>query len=97
MPSTPQRRASDTDIIVQEIEDFVKQNNLDPQEKLLWRVLKHNYIDGLATRKHIEDDKCHTPKGLLLRANVIGWAVFIMILVATVVTYLPEQISLLTP
>ena len=97
MPLTQQRRKSDSDIIVQEIEDFVKKNNLNPQEKLLWRVLKHNYIDGLATRIHIENDKCHTPKGLLLRKEVIGWAVFIMILISTVVTYLPEKIGILTP
>ena len=95
MPSTPQRRATDNDIIAQEIDDYTAQNNLTPQEKLLWRVLKHNYLDGLATRKHIECDEKHTPKGLLLRKDVIAWAVFIVILISTIVTYLPEQLGVL--
>ena len=93
----PQRRDTDSDIIVQEINDFVKANNLSAGEKLNWRVMKRLYVDGLATRIHIENDKCHTPKGLLLRTNVIGWAIFIMIIISTVVTYLPEQIGILTP
>ena len=93
----PQRRATDKDIIVQEIDDFVKTNSLSSQEKLKWRVTKQNYIDGLATRKHIENENLHTPKGLLLRTKVIGWAVFIMIIVSTIVAYLPEKIAILVP
>ena len=92
----PHRRFTDADIIVQEIEDFVSKNNLSPEEKLKWRVTKQNYIDGLATRRHIEDKDLHTPKGLLVRAGVIGWAIFIMIIISTIVTYLPEQIKILS-
>ena len=95
MPSTPQRRATDQDIIVQEINDYLAKNNLSEGEKLKWRVMKLNYIDGLAARKHIECDEKHTPKGLLLRKEVIGWAVFIVILISTIVTYLPEQLGVL--
>ena len=95
MPSTPQRRATDQDIIVQEINDYLAKNNLSEVEKLKWRVMKLNYIDGLAARKHIECDEKHTPKGLLLRKEVIGWAVFIVILISTIVTYLPEQLGVL--
>lgn len=91
----PQRRASDSDLIVQEIQDFLDENNLTAGERLKWRVTKSNYINGLATRLHVEDKECHTPKGLLVRAEVIGWAIFIMIIISTVVTYLPEQIGLL--
>ena len=93
MPPTPQRRATDNDIIVQEINDYLAKNNLSEGEKLKWRVMKLNYIDGLAARKHIECDEKHTPKGLLLRKEVIGWAVFIMVLVAVLVMYVPDGIA----
>ena len=95
MPPTPQRRATDNDIIVQEINDYLVKNNLSEGEKLKWRVMKLNYIDGLAARKHIECDEKHTPKGLLLRKEVIAWAVFIIVLISTIVTYLPEQVGVL--
>ncbi|MCK5601164.1 hypothetical protein KAR91_04790 [Candidatus Pacearchaeota archaeon] len=41
---------------------------------------------------HVNDKDLHTPKGLLIRAKVIGWAVFIMFLVATIVMYIPDGI-----
>ena len=84
-----------TNPIVIEIDDFIKENNLEPIEKLLLRVMKHNYVNGLSVKQHIEDDNCHTPKGLLVRGSVIGWAIFIMIIISTIVTYLPEQIKIL--
>ena len=93
----PQRRESDNDIIVEKINKFVDQNNLSDHDSLLWLVLKHNYIDGLATRKHVESESLHTPKGLLVRTSVITWAIFIMIIISTVVAYLPEQVAMLTP
>ena len=45
--------------------------------------------------KHVEDDSKHTPKGILVRTKVIGWALFIMIIVSTIVCYLPEKIAML--
>ena len=91
------RRQSDHDVIVQEIDDFITENNLEPIEKLLLRVMKYNYINSSSFKAHIENDECHTPKGLLLRTSVIGWAIFIMIIISTVVAYLPEQVAMLTP
>lgn len=89
----PQRRATDADIIVQEINDFVSKNNLTPSEKLKWRVTKQNYIDGLATRRHIEDKDLHTAKGLLVQGTVIAWFVFFMFLASTIVMYIPDGVA----
>ena len=86
-----------TNPIVIEIDDFIKENNLEPIEKLLLRVMKHNYVNGLSVKQHVENDDIHTPKGLLVRGSVIGWAIFIMIIISTVVTYLPEKVGMLTP
>ena len=47
--------------------------------------------------EHIKDKDLHTPKGLLVRAKVIGWALFIVVVVSTIVAYLPEKIAMLTP
>ena len=91
------RRQSDNDVIVQEIDDFITENSLEPIEKLLLRVMKHNYINSAEFCKHIENKDYHTPKGLLVRTSVIGWAIFIMIIISTVVAYLPEQVAMLTP
>ena len=41
---------------------------------------------------HVNDKELHTPKGLLIRAKVITWAIFIMFLVATIVMYIPDGI-----
>lgn len=43
--------------------------------------------------KHIDDKDCHTPKGLLVRGNVIFWAVSIMILISAIVAHAPELIK----
>lgn len=83
------------DITVQEIDDFITENNLDPKDKFMFRILRNNYINGEASSKHIEDEKCHTPKGLLVRTKVICWAVILMILVSTIVMYIPDGLSLL--
>ena len=90
-------RQDATNPIVVEIDEFIKENNLEPIEKLLLRVMKHNYVNGLSVKHHIEDENCHTPKGLLVRGPVIGWAIFIMIIISTVVTYLPDKVGILTP
>ncbi len=84
-------------ITVQEIDDFITENNLNPKDKFMFRILRNNYINGDNASKHIEDKNLHTPKGLLVRGKVIGWAVFIMIIISTVVAYLPEKIAMLTP
>ena len=87
------RRTSDNDVIVQEIDDFIRENNLEPIEKLLLRVMKHNYVNSASFRKHIENNECHTPKGLLIRTGVIGWVVFLMFLVSTIVMYIPDGVA----
>ena len=87
----------DNNPIVEEIEDFIRLNNLDPLEKLTLRIAKHNYINGISVCKHIENKELHTPKGLLVRTKVIAWGVFIMIIISTVVAYLPEKIAMLSP
>jgi len=81
--------------IVAEIDDFIEKNNLQPIEKLILRVMKYNYVNGLSVVKHVEDEAIHTPKGLLVRSSVIGWAVFLMVLISTIVSYFPEAIDLI--
>lgn len=83
--------------IVAEIDDFIEKNNLEPIEKLVLRVMKYNYMNSLSVKKHIEDKELHTPQGILLRAGVVGWFIFVMILISTIVTYLPDKIAMLTP
>ena len=80
------------DITVQEIDDFITENNLNPKDKFMFRILRNSYINGKSATKHIEDKELHTPKGLLLRKNVIVLGVFVMFLVATIVMYIPEGI-----
>ena len=50
-----------------------------------------------ASCDHRKDKDLHTAKGILLRTKVIGWLLFIMIIVSTVVAYLPEKIAMLSP
>jgi len=53
---------------------------------------------GVATcKEHTEDKDLHTPKGILLRKSVICWAIFIMIIVSTIVAHLPEKLAMLYP
>ena len=85
------------DVTVQEIEDFINQNNLNSKDTLLFRVLRNNYINGGKATKHIENQELHSPKGLLLNAKVIFWALFLMTIVSTIVAYLPEKIAMLSP
>jgi len=40
--------------------------------------------------KHVDNNEVHTPKGILVRSNVIGWFLFLMILISSIVTYVPE-------
>ena len=85
------------DITVQEIDDFITENNLDPKDKFMFRILRNNYINGESAVKHTENTELHTAKGLLVKTKVIGWLLFLMILVSTVVAYLPEKIAMLSP
>ena len=85
------------DITVQEIDDFITENNLDPKDKFMFRILRNNYINGECAVKHAEDKDLHTPKGLLVRKAVVGWFIFLVIIISTIVTYLPEQIRILFP
>ena len=89
----PQRRKTDSNILVQEIEDFLDVNNLDPKDRLMLRVSKHTYIASINAETHIGDNNLHSPKGLLVRTGVITWAIFIMFLVSTIVMYIPEGIA----
>ena len=85
------------DITIQEIDDFITENKLSRKDKFMFRILRNSYINGEKANIHIKDKDLHTPKGLLIRASVIAWAIFIMIIISTVVAYLPEQVAMLTP
>ena len=80
------------DITVQEIDDFISENTLAPQDKFMFRILRNNYINGESAAKHIEDKDLHTAKGILVRTKVIGWFVFIAFLISTIVMYIPDAI-----
>ena len=83
------------DITTQEIDDFIIQNNLDPKEKFMFRILRNNYINSECSASHITDKELHTPKGLLVKPGVIAWGVFIMFLISTIVMYIPEGLALI--
>ena len=85
------------DITVQEIEDFINENNLHVRDKFMFRILRNNYINGEQATKHIADQELHSPRGLLLNTKVISLALFLMIIVSTIVAYLPEKIAMLSP
>ena len=85
------------DVTIQEIDDYITENNLNPKDKFMFRILRNNYINGDSSAKHIENNDLHSPKGLLVRTKVIAWGVFIMIIISTVVAYLPEKIAMLSP
>ena len=50
-----------------------------------------------ACNRHVDNKDLHTPKGILLRTKVIAWALFIMVIVSTIVAYLPEKVAMLAP
>ena len=81
------------DITVQEIDDFITENSLSKKDKFMFRILRNSYINGEKANTHIEDKELHTPKGLLVRTKVIGWAIFIMFLVSTIVMYIPDGVA----
>lgn len=92
--------------IIQEIDDHIAENNLESLDKLMLRVMKYNYAKSIQIQedveksckrmeKHIDNKDIHTPKGVLLRGKVIAWAVFIVILVSTIICYLPDKVAVL--
>lgn len=83
------------DITVQEIDDFILENDLEPKEKFKFRILRNNYINGERAVKHIEDKELHTAKGILVRTKVIGWFVILVFLISTIVMYIPEALVFL--
>ena len=85
------------DITTQEIDDFITQNNLDPKDKFMFRILRNNYINGASSAEHIKDKELHTAKGLLLKAHVMACFIFLVVLISTIVCYLPEKIAMLSP
>ncbi len=85
------------DITVQEIDDFISENTLEPQDKFMFRILRNNYINGESAAKHIEDKELHTPKGILARTGVIACFIFAVIIISTIVAYLPEKMAILSP
>ena len=46
-----------------------------------------------AIQEHIKDKELHTAKGILVQSHVIAWMVGAMILIASIVSYLPELVS----
>lgn len=100
----PLKDIMQNDIIIQEIDDHIAENNLEPLEKLMLRVAKHNYAKSIQIqedvevvadgfKKHCEDKDLHTAKGILVNSKVVFWFVTLVILIASIVTYLPELIS----
>ena len=92
------------DFIIQEIDEHIEKNNLEPLEKLTLRVLKYSYAKSIQIQEDVEilakcvddhhkDEELHTPKGILVRGKVIAWLVGLAILISSIVTYLPELIS----
>jgi Mg2+/Co2+ transporter CorC len=74
----------ENDPIIGEIQDHIDKNNLTDLERLQLRVQKHNYAKVLQIQddvsKHIGNEKCHTPGGLLIRGPVIAWGTTILLL-----------------
>lgn len=100
----PTKEIMENDPIIQEITDYIEENNLESINKLMLRVLKYNYAKSIQIKedltelktcvdKHNDDKDLHTPKGILLRGNVVFWLVGLAILISSIVTYLPELIS----
>ena len=83
------------DITVQEIDDFISENTLAPQDKFMFRILRNNYINGESAAKHIENKELHSAKGILVRTKVITWFVILAFLISTIVMYIPEAIVFL--
>ena len=94
------------DPIIQDIQAHIDKNNLSDLERLQLRVQKHNYAKVIQIQEdvndlknkfqgHIDNNDCHTPKGILVRGEVIAWAIFIAMFISIMVTYLPEKLGLL--
>ena len=62
------------------------------------KILSEDVVPEIkACRDHVNDTEIHTPKGLLLRAKVVGWFIFAVVIISTIVAYLPEKIAMLSP
>ena len=55
----PTGEIMENDIIVQEIDDYIEQNNLEPIEKLTLRVLKHTYVKNVQIQEDMTEVKSH--------------------------------------
>lgn len=43
--------------------------------------------------KHVTDDNCHTPRGILIRTGVISWFILIVIIISSIVIYIPDLLK----
>ena len=86
--------------------DNLLDNGTDPETRALGEGIKValeilsdvekevNSISGKLD-KHIDDKTCHTPKGILVRNEVIFWWATLTILVSAIVAHAPELIKLI--
>jgi len=81
--------------------DELIDNGSDEDSKILaagvketLKILEEDVVPEIRSSiKHREDTDLHTPKGLLVRGQVIAWFVFFMFLIATLVMYIPDGVA----
>ena len=62
------------------------------------KILSEDVVPEIqASCAHRKDKDLHTPKGILVRTKVIAWCVIIMILISTIVMYIPQAVEYLIP
>ena len=64
----------------------------DTQEDIGLALDSINTVQDLLN-KHINNKDLHTPKGILVRGQVIAWFVLLMFIVSTIVMYIPDLIG----
>lgn len=80
--------------------DELLKNGTDSDTKVLGAAMKAmlgiqmGCKEDLAKIKtHMEDKSLHTPKGLLVRNDVLKWMVGLTILISAIVQYVPDFIK----
>lgn len=68
--------------------------DVDARQEMYYGLLEKQMT---ALQKHIDNQECHTPKGILLRGPVITWAIFAVVVISTIVAHAPELLSRFIP
>ena len=73
---------------VREVLDILgeQEERFDKQDRLMLTTLK-------SIETHIKNEKCHTPKGILVRTKVIAWFVGLSALLCAIMMYAPELVK----